>query len=440
MKHLTKTRIRSFNQSINGRIFTAAHRFGAGDALDAFYAALLLPNFLTSAVGESFGTSFLPVYIELRETQGSHVAQRMLSSLACCGLAAFLGLSLLLALFCGYLLPFIGSGFDQAKLGLAQALSIPLLMWLGLCGINALWHAALNADERFAVSAITPILSPLFVIVTLVGFASRWGVYAVAVGSFLGGVADLIFCGIALRRAGISLLPRWYGLSPALLKVFRQFAPIVAGTLLMGSATVVDQTMAGMLSSGSVAALNYANKLLTVPIWVGVHSLSVAVVPSFSQLSARGDWAGMRHVLRTYARLIILVSLPLTFVLIRYSEPLVGLFFQGGAFTAQDVRVVGRVQMLLSLQLPFFALGILYVRALSALKHSQVLMWGTIINVVVNAVLNIVLMRIMGLAGIALSTSVMYGVSCGFLWLMLERVLISHEAQTAHGLRAYSTA
>ena len=449
-------RIESLNESVNGRIFTAAvtvavmtavvkttamfkdilvaHRFGAGDALDAFYVAMLLPNFLSSTVGESFGASFIPVYMEVREREGDEVAQRMLSSLACCALVLFLGLSLVLAVSCRSLLPWIGSGFDPAKIALARTLSIPLLVWLGLCGINALWHAALNTHNQFGVSAIAPTLTPVLIIATLVAFATRWGVFAVAVGSCLGGVADLILCGMALRRAGISLLPRWYGVSPALLKVFGQFVPILGGGLLMGSATVVDQTMAGMLSQGSVTALNYASKLLTVPMWVGVHSMSVAVFPSLSQLSARNDWAGMRHVLRTYSRLILLASVPLTFVLVRYSEPLVALVFQGGEFTARDVHLVARVQMLLCLQLPFYALGILYVRALSALKHSQVLMWGTVINVVVNAVLNVVFMRMIGLPGIALSTSAVYVISFSFLWFMVERVLSRHEAEVTYPL------
>jgi putative peptidoglycan lipid II flippase len=140
----------------------------------------------------------------------------------------------------------------------------------------------------------------------------------------------------------------------------------------------------------------------------------------------------MRHVLRTYAWLILLVSLPLTFILVRYSEPLVALIFQGGKFTAHDVRLVGYVQMLLCLQIPPYALGILYVRALSALKHNQVMMWGTVINVVANAVLNLVFMRIIGLPGIALSTSFVYLISCGFLWFMLKRVLRRHEARSMY--------
>jgi putative peptidoglycan lipid II flippase len=444
-------RIDSLNRTINGRILAAtftvaamtavvkaaamlkdivlAHRFGAGDALDAFYVALLLPNFLSSTVGESFGASFIPVYMELRETEGNAVAQRLLSTLTCCSLVIFLGLAVALGLFGGSVLPLMGSGFDPAKIALAKTLSVPLLIGLGLCGVNALSHAALNTHNQFGISGVAPIMTPVLIIATL-AFGSQWGVYAVAIGTCLGGVADLILCWLALRHLGISLGPRWYGLSPALRKVFGQFAPLLAGGLLMGSATVVDQAMAGMLSQGSVTALNYATKLLTLPMWIGVHSLSVAVFPSLSQLSARSDWAGMRHVLRTYARLILLVSVPITFVLVRYSEPLVALIFKGGVFTEHDVRLVARVQMLLSLQLPFYALAILWVRALSALKHSHILMWGTVINVIANALLNILFMRILGLPGIALSTSIVYVISCGFLWLKLERLLKSHESET----------
>jgi putative peptidoglycan lipid II flippase len=446
------SRIESFNKTVSGRILTAAitvalmtaavkgaamlkdvvlaQHFGAGDALDAFYVALLLPNFLSGTVGESFGASFIPIYIELRETEGKESAQRMLSSLVCCGLLAFLCLAVVLALTSGLVLPFMGSGFDPAKIALAKILIAPLLLWLGISGINALAHAALNTQDQFGVSGIAPIMTPLLIIATLIAFASRWGVYAVSVGSCLGAIADLALCAFALRGLGISLVPRWHGFSPALLRVFGQFAPMLGGALLMGSATVVDQAMAGMLTPGSVAALNYGGKLLTIPMWVGVHSLSVAVFPSLSRLSARRDWAEMRRVLRTYASLVLLISVPITFVLVRYSEPLVSLVFQRGAFTQHDARLVSHVQALLSLQLPFYALGILYVRALSALKHNQVLLWGTVINVILNAVLNVLFMRTMGLPGIALSTSVVYLISCGFLWFWLERLLSAHEAQT----------
>ncbi len=449
-----KSRLRFFNESASGRILAAAitvatmtasvkvvsmvkdivvaHRFGAGDALDAFYVALLLPNFLANIVGESFNASFVPVYIEVREIEGRQMAERLLSSVACLTLVAFLSMAVLLGVFRTRLMPLIGWGFDSEKLGIAETLLIPLLASLALCGISAIWHAALNAHERFGASALAPIMTPVLIIASLITFSSHWGIYPMAVGSLLGAVGDLIFCGFALRRAGISLRPQWYGLSPALRKVLAQYAPMVAAALLMGSATLIDQTMAASLDPGSVSALNYANKLLSVPMWIGVHSLSVAVFPSLSQLSAKRNWAEIRKVLSIYTVLIVLVSVPFTVLLVKFAEPLVAFVFRGGEFTAQDVRLVAQVQTLLCLQLPFYALGILYVRALSALRRNQVLMWGTVINVVVNAVLNVVLMRKFGLPGIALSTSCVYLISCGFLWMMLERVLSEYEAQATY--------
>src|SRR5260370_15646291 len=157
---------------------------------------------------------------------------------------------------------------------------------------------------------------------------------------------------------------------------------MVAGALLMGSTVLVDQWMAAMLKTGSVSALNYANKLLAVPLNVGVYSLSIAVFPVFSRQSASKDWQGMRRVLATYTRLILVVSVPLTIILMTYSEQLVAIMFRGGAFSAKDVHLVGNVQALLCLQLPFFALGLLYVRAISSLNRNQTLMWGAIVSVI----------------------------------------------------------
>jgi putative peptidoglycan lipid II flippase len=198
----------------------------------------------------------------------------------------------------------------------------------------------------------------------------------------------------------------------------------------MGSTALVDQSMAAMLGSGSVAALNYANKVTPLVLSIGVSSLGTAVLPSFSRLSANRDWAGLRHVLNIYTKLIALVTVPLTVVLIFFSEPLIATFFQGGAFSAQDTHLVARVQSLLFLQLPFYAIGILYVNAITSMRRNQILMWGTTISISVNIVLNFFFMKILGLPGIALSTSGVYLVAFFYLRFMLMRTL-RHEATEA---------
>jgi len=70
----------------------------------------------------------------------------------------------------------------------------------------------------------------------------------------------------------------------------------------------------------------------------------------------------------------------------------------------------------------------LYVRAIASLKRNHILLWGTVISVCVNALLNVIFMKIMGLPGIALSTSAVFLVTSTYLGLMLYHALRSEEA------------
>jgi putative peptidoglycan lipid II flippase len=81
------------------------------------------------------------------------------------------------------------------------------------------------------------------------------------------------------------------------------------------------------------------------------------------------------------------------------------------------------VQAAYLLQVPGHLLGILYVRLISALQANRLLMVGSAINLVVNIGLNLVFMRRYGVAGIALSTAAVYGVSCVYLAFVAHRQL-----------------
>ena len=265
-------------------------------------------------------------------------------------------------------------------------------------------------------------------ILLLIG-GHTWGIYALAAGSVLGTVGELAIAGYGLWSLGIPLLPRWYGIDSWMRRVLWQYAPTVAGALVLGcGTTLVDPAMAAMLGSGSVSALNYAYKLPALVLAIGLSSLSTAILPSFSRLSAKENWGEMRRVLLSYTGLLALVTIPLTGLLIVLSKPLVLVFFQGGAFTAADTHLVTHAQMMFCLEIPFCSVGILYVRAISAIKRNDVLMWGTLINVFSNVVLNILFMRILGLPGIALSTSAVMVISCVYLWIMLLRSLRQNES------------
>jgi putative peptidoglycan lipid II flippase len=265
--------------------------------------------------------------------------------------------------------------------------------------------------------------------VSLLEFGHAWGIRALALGAVGGSVLEAAILAWHMRRLGFSLTPRWKGWTPAMIDLMRQYGSVVVGAALMSSALLVDQAMAAMLGSGSVAALNYGGKVVSFLLVVGSTALGTAALPHFSRLVAASDWPAIRRTLRGSIGLILCVGVPLAALTMWLSRPLVQAIFLRGAFTSTDVETVSRVQVLLLLQVPFYLIGILLVRLISSLQANSILLWGCVVNFALNIVLNYVLMQWLQVAGIALATSIVMMVSSGYLGLMLMRVLNRRECE-----------
>jgi putative peptidoglycan lipid II flippase len=402
--------------------------FGRGDALDAFLIALLLPTTIVSLVAGSFNAALIPTYVQVRDKQGRMAAQQLFSSVQVVSLVLLIVVSILMAVGAPYYLPLLGSGFSAAKLLLTRHLLYLLLPFLISNGTLMVWAALLNAGEKFALPALIPVVTPLVVIMAILILGRVWGIFAVAVGTVAGCVLELTLLGWAVHAQGISLTLRWYGFSPELRLVIRQYGPMIAAALLMGTSPIIDQSMAAMLKGGSVAALSYGNKIVTTIVVLCAAALSSAILPYLSQMVAKKDWSGCRRTLKVYSFLVLSVTLPISIGLIVCSRPLVRMLYQRGAFTEGDTVVVSGVQIFFAILIPFYTWAVLFVRLLSSLNRNDLLAYGAVMNACLNVLFNFILMRRFGVAGIALSTSLVYLISCMFLGFWALKLLRKEES------------
>ncbi|HAC66273.1 MAG TPA: virulence factor MviN [Cyanothece sp. UBA12306] len=381
-----------------------AWRFGLSDDLDAFFIALIVPSFLVTVIGNSFNTALIPTYIQVREQQGMKAAQKLFSGAMVFSLILLLLVTIVMGVTAPFFLPLIASGFNRAKLGLTVDLLVNISPWLILTGSITIIRGVLNAGERFALAAFSPAITPTITILLLLVNPS-WGVNALTFGLICGAFLELILLGMALKGQGIYLLPKWSGFNEDLRQVIGQYMPMIAGACLMSSTNIVDQSMAATLSSGSVTALNYGNKLIALPITLIVTALGTSVTPYFAKMVANEDWKQIQDTFKRYLKWIFLFTIPLTGFIIIISEPLVRIMFQRGSFTAEDTQIVSKIQACYALQIPFSIGGILVVRLISSLKANHILMKAAIWNLLLNIILNFIFMKWIGVSGIALSTS-----------------------------------
>lgn len=392
-----------------------ARVFGRSDSLDAFLIAFLLPAFVLNLVMGSLGSALIPVLIETKQKRGTEAEQKLLSSMMFLSMAVLILMAVVLGVSAPFYLRILGSSFSAEKLLLTREVLYCLLPFMVFSGLATFVSGVLSAYKKFAMPALVPIITPLITIALILLASKSWSVFTLAIGVVAGGFLEAAILLRTLKACGMPFRLRWNGLDSEVRSVLQQYAPVLAGSLLMCSTTVVDQAMAGMLPSGSVAALSYAYKIVGLIVAIGATALTTAALPYFSHMVADADWAGCCHTLKRYTALILGTTVPLTLALIAFSHPLIRLVFQRGAFNALDTDLVSRVQQCYFIQVPFYMCGMLFVRFLSSIRRNDVLMYGSAISLALDISLNLILMRKMGIAGIALSTSLVLFASFVFL-------------------------
>ena len=399
--------------AIAAKEIVAAQVFGRSDTLDAFLLAVMIPNFLATLLSESMNQALLPKLVEVREHQGKPAAERLASGAMCVSTGLLLVISLALAVIARPLASFVFTSFSPSKLDLAICLfyiTLPVAVFSGIAGNCA---AVLNTTGKFAFPALVRIFSPALMIAAALAATRYIGIFSLAFAMLLGAILEAASLMWLMARHGYPFRPRRADLLPSAHQVGAQYGLMLITGLLTTGVTLADQSMTATLAPGSLSALVYGSK--PVAFLVGLLSLSIAtsMFPYYSEMIAKRDWDGCHDTITTYAKLTALMTIPVTVLFIVGSHFLIRILFQHGAFSAADTEIVSRVQTLYAIQIPFTIVGRVFNRFLVAMRRNDLVMICGGVNLTLDIVLNLVLMRIMGVPGIALATS-LFAVSSFF--------------------------
>ena len=385
----------------------AGQFFGPGNELDAWLIAFLAPSFLSDAFAGALNPILVPLLVPGHrdpERASAYAPALYLSFALLTALAAALYLCASPAL------RLMASGFTPEKAALTRSLLALTLPILPLSAIAVTWRSVLNAHERFALAAVSPLMTPVVTICILAATARRVGVFALAAGTTAGMLAELTVLAFALRSLGVLPIPRWPRAFRWNRATTRQYCSVVAGNLVFGGSSLVDQAFAAMLAAGSVSVLGFGTRLPNVLLAIGSAALATAVFPRLSLLARRGDRAGFRRTLLGSIGWGTALTLPLIAALIWLSEPITRILFQRGAFTAAATASVSSVQQIALLQLPVAVAVAILTRAVASLRANEALLPIAAIALAANAGLDLALMHFFGLSGIALSTTAVQAV------------------------------
>ncbi|MDI3280134.1 MAG: murein biosynthesis integral membrane protein MurJ, partial [Bacillota bacterium] len=397
-------------------------RFGATSATDAYLVAGTIPMLFFATVNAALTTVFIPVFTGLAQREGRERAFRAADTVFTAVFLVGIGVAGLGCLLAPQLTALVAPGFRGGTLAEAVRLTrlmFPLVVFQGLTGVAT---GMLQALERFTAPALVGVAFNVVIIYSILVWGPRFGITAVAVGTVAAVAAQVLIQLPSLRRAGYRYRPRLDLADPAFQRMGVLLLPVLLGTAAGQLNALVDRILASGLPEGSISALNYGYRLMTLPGSVFGAAVVTVVYPAMARFLAARDAEGFREAYGTAVRMVGFILIPMAAGLIVLSRPAVRLAFERGAFDAAATQATAVAVAFYSLGILGLALSDLTARAFYSAQDTLTPMRVGLAAVAVNIVLNLILVRYLAHGGLALATAVAATLSAGLqVWFLRRR-------------------
>jgi putative peptidoglycan lipid II flippase len=352
-RHTTVVGVTTLLSRVTGllRDMVYARMFPIGTGLiDAFLIAYQIPNTLRRLFAEgAFSQAFVPVIAEYRVRHSREEVRELVD-----GTAGTLGwflfaLSVLGVIAAPVLILILAPGFAQSATTFERA--VEMLRWtfpyLLFISLTALGGSVLNTYERFALPAFTSVALNLTAIVFAAGIAPHTATPEVtlAIGVFVGGVVQLVMQLPALLRLKLIRRPRWQWSHEGVRRIARLMLPAILGSSMGQVSVLLSSSIATLLSTGSVAWLYYADRLVEFPLGVFSIALATVILPSLSAHHAQQSPERFAATLDWALRLLCLIVAPASVALFVLAAPLTVAIFHYGTFSSVDARMTALALM-----------------------------------------------------------------------------------------------
>ena len=409
-----------------------AFYFGAGDATDAFRVAFRIPNLVRDLFAEgAMSAAFVPTFTRELTVAGRDRAWQLAHSVITALILVTGVLVVIVMIFAEPLVSFYSGAFVAVpgKLELTILLTRIMTPFLTLVAVAAVLMGMLNALGHFFVPALSPAMfnvATIVVTVALVPMAPALGmepIVLVAISTLVGGVGQLLIQLRPLRREGYRYRPALNARDPALGRVLLLMGP---GTIGMAATQInifVNTQFAAGEGTGAISWLDYAFRVMYLPIGLFGVSIAAASTPALARLAAINDHSQMRTTVVRAIGLMLALNVPATLGLIVLAPPIIALIFERGEFSSVDTTATARALQFYALGLVGYAVVRIVSPAFYALHLSHIPVIASIVSVFTNVLLNVWLVRVMGFAGLALGASIAAIVNALLQIILLRRAL-----------------
>ena len=348
-----------------------AHVFGAGAALDTYYAAFRIPDFLFVTVASVVSLSVVVPFIVEKENLGKEALHEFVDNLFSFFAMIMIGTCVVLFFLMPYLSQFLFKGFSGESLKEVILLSRIFLISPLALGFSNLFGSLTQAFNRFTIYAFAPLLYNLGIILGIVILAPSLGIMGVAIGVAVGSIMHAVIQIPFVMKSGLMPRIRTRINFNSIRKLATLSLPRTLTLSINHIATIFMISTASLMAAGSISVFSLSLNIQSVPLSVIGVSYSLAAFPTLSRHFANKNMKEFVSHMAETARSIIFWSLPITALFIVLRAQIVRVLLGSGRFDWTDTRLTAAALALFAFSTVFQSLMLLFVRAFYSAGHTK---------------------------------------------------------------------
>jgi len=405
---------------------TLAAHFGAGDVTDAYFAAFKIPDLIFNLlILGALSSAFIPVFTEYLYKNGEDKdeAWGVVNSLVNIGIVALAVILLLAAVFAPTLAGIVAPGFTGEKQDLVIMLMRVMLLSPLFFGISNLAGGILNSFKNYLAYAVAPILYNFGIIAGVIWLVPEFGNIGLAYGVVLGAFLHMLVQLPGVFSHGYRYKFKWEWKHPALQKMAWLMVPRTLGVAISQFNVVINTVIASTLAVGSVAVLNWADNLQSLPIGIFGISFAVAVFPVLAEKYTLKKLDEFRDDFVRVFKQILFFIIPTMVLYWLLRAQIVRLVLGSGAFGWEDTRFTVSVLAFMTFGMIAQATIPLLARCFYALQDTKTPLITSVVALIINVGMAFWLIPKLQVVGLGAALSISGLVNMGLLLVMLNRKL-----------------
>ncbi len=347
---------------------TLAQFFSEGE-IGIYFAAFRLPDSLFEIlILGTLSAAFIPTFVSYISKKKDEEAWKVASTVMNLALLFFLFLAIIVFLLAHPFSYLIAPGFSESEIRLMASLTRILLITQGLFVLSLFLTGVLKSFQRFLVPAVAPLFYNLGIIISIILFAGRLGIYAPVWGAVFGAVVYFVIHLPLAFHLGFRFSRSFDIFHPGVRKVFVLAAPRTVEIGFWQLLKASDLFFSSLISTASYGYLTFASHLALIPVSLFGVSLADAALPTLSY--EQKDLARFRKTFLTTFRQIIFLVTFFAVALIVLRIPLVRLAFGTARFTWDSTVLTGYTLSAFGVGIVSQAISSIVVRAFYALSDT----------------------------------------------------------------------